>query len=120
MEILGTGSINGEIAITGDKSISHRSVIISSLIDKPVKIKNYLFSSDCIATLDVLRKLGFHQYRLRFHGDLCRIEIERQDMDKILNNKKRSNLVKKIISLGFKYVTMDLEGYRKGLIKSKG
>jgi 3-phosphoshikimate 1-carboxyvinyltransferase len=58
MEIRGADNINGEIAIPGDKSISHRSAIISSLSDKTVSIKNYLFSSDCMATLDVLKKLG--------------------------------------------------------------
>jgi 3-phosphoshikimate 1-carboxyvinyltransferase len=58
MEIRGADNINGEITIPGDKSISHRSAIISSLSDSPVRIKNYLFSSDCMATLDVLRKLG--------------------------------------------------------------
>ena len=58
MEIRGADSINGQISIPGDKSISHRSAIISSLCNKPIKIKNYLFSSDCIATLDVLKKLG--------------------------------------------------------------
>ncbi|MCD4670325.1 MAG: 3-phosphoshikimate 1-carboxyvinyltransferase [Actinomycetia bacterium] len=51
-------SINGDIKIPGDKSISHRSAIISSLIDGPVNIENYLFSGDCISTLDVLKKLG--------------------------------------------------------------
>jgi 3-phosphoshikimate 1-carboxyvinyltransferase len=58
MEIRGAGNINGEITVPGDKSISHRSAIISSLSNEPVNIKNYLFSSDCIATLDVLKKLG--------------------------------------------------------------
>lgn len=50
--------INGDIKIPGDKSISHRSAIISSLVDGPVNIENYLFSRDCISTLDVLKKLG--------------------------------------------------------------
>ena len=58
MEILGIDRINGEIKIPGDKSISHRSAMISAILDKPVKIKNYLFSSDCIATLEVLKDLG--------------------------------------------------------------
>lgn len=58
MDIRGISSINGEVKIPGDKSISHRSAIISSLLDGRVRIKNYLFSSDCIATLDVLKKLG--------------------------------------------------------------
>jgi 3-phosphoshikimate 1-carboxyvinyltransferase len=58
MEILGIDRINGEIKIPGDKSISHRSAIIAAILDEPVRIKNYLFSSDCRATLDVLKDLG--------------------------------------------------------------
>jgi len=51
-------SINGEVKIPGDKSISHRSAIISSLTKETVIIKNYLYSSDCINTIEVLKKLG--------------------------------------------------------------
>lgn len=51
-------SIKGDINVPGDKSISHRSAIISALADGPVNIKNYLFSRDCISTLDVLKELG--------------------------------------------------------------
>ena len=58
MDIRGVCSINGAIKIPGDKSISHRSAIISSLVDSQIVVKNYLFSKDCISTLDVLKKLG--------------------------------------------------------------
>jgi len=58
MEVSSTNSINGEIKIPGDKSISHRSAIISSLTIDTVIIKNYLFSQDCINTIEVLKKLG--------------------------------------------------------------
>ena len=58
MEIFGAKSIKGEIKVPGDKSISHRSAIISSLTKDKVFIKNYLFSQDCINTLEVLEKLG--------------------------------------------------------------
>ncbi|HAJ95676.1 MAG TPA: 3-phosphoshikimate 1-carboxyvinyltransferase [Actinobacteria bacterium] len=51
-------SIKGDITVPGDKSISHRSAIISALADDPVNIENYLFSRDCISTLDVLKELG--------------------------------------------------------------
>ncbi len=51
-------SINGYVKIPGDKSISHRSVIISSLVREPVRIKNFLFSEDCIHTIETLKKLG--------------------------------------------------------------
>ncbi len=58
MELSGIKSINGYVKIPGDKSISHRSVIIASLVNKPVRIKNFLFSEDCICTIETLKKLG--------------------------------------------------------------
>lgn len=58
MEIHGVKSIKGEFKIPGDKSISHRSAILSSMIDDNVAIENFLFCQDCIKTLDILNKLG--------------------------------------------------------------
>ncbi|MDD5622040.1 MAG: 3-phosphoshikimate 1-carboxyvinyltransferase [Actinomycetota bacterium] len=58
MEIHGIKSIKGEFKIPGDKSISHRSVILSSITGNNVAIENFLFCQDCIKTLDILNKLG--------------------------------------------------------------
>ncbi len=58
MEINSASKIKGEIIIPGDKSISHRAAIISSISNKPVIINNFLFSSDCINTLEIIKKLG--------------------------------------------------------------
>ena len=58
MEIHGIKSIKGEIKIPGDKSISHRSLIISSIVKDNVIIENFLFCEDCIKTLNILEKLG--------------------------------------------------------------
>jgi 3-phosphoshikimate 1-carboxyvinyltransferase len=58
MEISAVTSIKGQIKIPGDKSISHRSAIISSLTSDKVVIQNYLFSEDCIRTIEVLKMLG--------------------------------------------------------------
>lgn len=76
MEISGAHSINGEIRIPGDKSISHRSAIISSITHETVAIKNFLFSEDCENTVKVLGKLGVKTEKiddsLIIHG--CGIE----------------------------------------------
>jgi len=64
MEISGAHSINGEIKIPGDKSISHRSAIISSITHEIVAIKNFLFSEDCENTIAVLGKLGVKTERI--------------------------------------------------------
>jgi len=58
LEINGASSINGEINIPGDKSISHRSAIISALTNDRVIITNFLFSQDCINTLEILKSIG--------------------------------------------------------------
>lgn len=58
MEVSAVNYLKGEVTIPGDKSISHRAAIISSLTKKPVHIKNFLFSQDCINTLNILESLG--------------------------------------------------------------
>jgi len=51
-------SLGGSIVIPGDKSISHRSVMLSSLAEKPVQVNNFLFSEDCLSTIACMRELG--------------------------------------------------------------
>lgn len=50
--------LEGTIEIPGDKSISHRSVIIGSLCNNQIKVKNFLNSEDCLRTVEVFRSLG--------------------------------------------------------------
>jgi pyridinium-3,5-biscarboxylic acid mononucleotide sulfurtransferase len=56
--------------------------------------------------------LGIGQLRVRLHRDLARIEVHKEDMGKIL--EQQSAVVRHFRSLGFAYVTLDLEGYRSG------
>lgn len=53
-----THGLRGEIQIPGDKSISHRSIMISSLGDTPVEITNFLLGADCLSTINCMKKLG--------------------------------------------------------------
>ena len=55
---------------------------------------------------------GFGQLRVRLHGTIARIEVHREEIEKIL--EMQSTVVKKLKSIGFSYVTLDLEGYRSG------
>jgi uncharacterized protein len=55
---------------------------------------------------------GFGQHRVRVHGTMARIEVHKEDMGKILD--MQTAVVKKLKSIGFSYVTLDLEGYRSG------
>jgi 3-phosphoshikimate 1-carboxyvinyltransferase len=64
MNVYGAERLKGEVRIPGDKSISHRSAIISSLVNSNVLIENFLFCKDCIKTIDVLRKLGVRVERI--------------------------------------------------------
>jgi pyridinium-3,5-biscarboxylic acid mononucleotide sulfurtransferase len=56
--------------------------------------------------------LGIGQLRVRLHGNLARIEVHKEDVGKILD--QQSAVVRHLRSLGFAYVTLDLEGYRSG------
>jgi len=55
---------------------------------------------------------GFGQLRVRLHGTIARIEVHKEDMGKLLD--MHTAVVKKLKSIGFSYVTLDLEGYRSG------
>lgn len=58
----------------------------------------------------VLRQLGMRQVRVRHHGEVARIEVEPDDM--VLLTENSTNIVEQLKSLGYKYITLDLEGYR--------
>ena len=60
----------------------------------------------------ILRARGYVQYRIRHHGDLCRIEIEPMDFEKLMN--ERSAVVDAIKKTGYRFVTLDLSGYSMG------
>jgi uncharacterized protein len=62
---------------------------------------------------EYLRRLGFRQMRVRMHGDIGRLEFYKSDFKK-LTAKVMGKIVSKMKSLGFKYICLDLEGYRTG------
>ncbi len=61
-----------------------------------------------------LRKMGFRQFRVRHHGDIARIEIARDELPRALTVEMASELTSIFKALGFKFVTLDLEGFRSG------
>jgi uncharacterized protein len=63
---------------------------------------------------EAIKALGFRQFRVRFHGELVRIEIAKDEMDKALTPEMAQSFSAIFKSLGFLYVTLDLEGYRQG------
>ena len=63
---------------------------------------------------DALRALGFQQFRVRHHGDIVRIEIAREELARALDSAMAAQFNGIFKSLGFKFVTLDLEGFRSG------
>lgn len=59
-----------------------------------------------------LQALGFREVRLRHHNGLCRIEVARRDISKMV--KQYDKVCREIKRLGYRFVTLDLEGYRSG------
>jgi uncharacterized protein len=77
----------------------------------PVTIQN-------IKTVEIgeeeIKALGFRQFRTRFHGELVRIEIAPEELPRALTVEMTRRLTQIFKRLGYKYVTLDLEGYRQG------
>jgi len=63
---------------------------------------------------DFLRSLGLVQFRVRHHDTIARIEVNPQDIEKVTIEPARSKIVEKFKTLGFKFVTVDLQGFRSG------
>ncbi len=63
---------------------------------------------------DALRALGFQQFRVRHHGEIVRIEIAREELERALDPAMAAEFTRIFKGLGFKFVTLDLEGFRSG------
>ncbi|HUK25700.1 MAG TPA: ATP-dependent sacrificial sulfur transferase LarE [Terriglobales bacterium] len=63
---------------------------------------------------DALRALGFRQLRVRHHGEMVRIEIAREELPRALNPAMAAEFSRIFKALGFKFVTLDLQGFRSG------
>jgi uncharacterized protein len=63
---------------------------------------------------DAVRGLGFRQFRVRHHGEIVRIEIAREELERALDPAMAVEFTKIFKGLGFKFVTLDLEGFRSG------
>ena len=63
---------------------------------------------------ELVKALGFRQFRVRFHGEIVRLEIARDEMPKALTIEMAQRFTAIFKDLGFRYVTLDLEGYRQG------
>ena len=63
---------------------------------------------------DALRGMGFRQFRVRHHGDIVRIEIAQEELARAMTTDMAAEFTRIFKALGFKFVTLDLEGFRSG------
>jgi pyridinium-3,5-biscarboxylic acid mononucleotide sulfurtransferase len=61
-----------------------------------------------------LKELGFREFRVRYHGELARIEVVQTDFDRLFEKSTRDAVVAKFKELGFRFVSLDLQGFRSG------
>lgn len=62
----------------------------------------------------LLLDLGFHQLRVRIHGDLARIELDPKEFDSFMKDEVRAEVYNRFKEYGFSYVALDIKGYRTG------
>jgi uncharacterized protein len=63
---------------------------------------------------DFIKSLGFSEFRVRHHGDIARIEVKDGQIEKLSAKSVRTKIVEKLKELGFKYVSLDMQGFRSG------
>ena len=72
IKALKSSNLKGKVSIPGDKSISHRSIILSSIAEGISEISGFLTGEDCLATLNAFKKMGIkidqHDRHIRVHG----------------------------------------------------
>jgi len=61
-----------------------------------------------------LKELGFREFRVRYHGDIARIEVAQNEFQRLLEKATRDAIVQKFKQIGFLYIGLDLQGYRTG------
>ncbi|HQU84137.1 MAG TPA: ATP-dependent sacrificial sulfur transferase LarE [Pyrinomonadaceae bacterium] len=68
---------------------------------------------------EILRQLGFEEFRVRLHDELVRLEIAPQEMNRALNLEFFKQINEKFKKLGFRFVTIDLQGFRSGAMNEQ-
>jgi len=61
-----------------------------------------------------LKSIGFAEFRVRHHGDVARIELKGNEFKKLLSSGVRKAVTEKLKSLGYRFISLDLEGFRSG------
>jgi uncharacterized protein len=61
-----------------------------------------------------LQELRFREFRVRYHGELVRIEVAPEEINRLLETTTREAIVQRFKEIGFSFVSLDLQGYRTG------
>ena len=61
-----------------------------------------------------MKELRFREFRVRYHGNLGRIEVAESEVDRLFDKTIRDAIVKKFKEVGFDFVSLDLQGFRSG------
>jgi pyridinium-3,5-biscarboxylic acid mononucleotide sulfurtransferase len=61
-----------------------------------------------------MKELRFREFRVRYHGELARIEVSQEEFDRLMEKATRDTVVQKFKEIGFYYISLDLQGYRTG------
>ena len=67
-----------------------------------------------------LASLGFEEFRVRHHGDVARLEVQPGDWHRLLDGEIRSSISARLKECGFRYVSLDLDGFRSGSLNPIG
>jgi uncharacterized protein len=89
------------------------SACLSSRLPYGIRVTPQLLSSVELAEAEI-RAMNFHQFRVRAHGDLARVEIALDEMHRALSPGVLAEISARLRRAGFAYVTLDMEGYRQG------
>ena len=63
---------------------------------------------------NVLREMGFVEFRVRHHGNVARIEVPTAEIEKLVSAPFRNHILEKLKAIGFQYISLDLQGFRSG------
>lgn len=99
-KFLGLSNYNLPSTTCLSSRISYGEEITSEKLKRIEEAESFILSS------------GFRQVRVRCHKDVVRIEVEKEEIEKAINFRKE--IVRRLKEVGFKYITLDLEGYRSG------
>jgi uncharacterized protein len=63
---------------------------------------------------ELIRSYGFRNVRVRHHNSIARIEVDRTGIKRLLKREICDRIIKRLKKMGFRYIVLDLEGYRTG------